>query len=69
MNEQILKFSNILDISNQLDRNQKSWCLEDFDQDSISTHQLELDQSQPLDKLASFDFKKIELDYECEPEQ
>jgi len=66
MNEQILKFSNILDISNQLDRNQKSWCLEDFDQDSISTHQLELDQSQPLNKLASFEFKKIELDYECE---
>jgi len=31
-------------------------------------HQLELDQSQPLDKLASFDFKEIELDYECEPD-
>ena len=43
LNEQILKFSNTLNISNQLDRNQESWCLEDFDQDSISTHQLELD--------------------------
>jgi len=43
MNEQILKFSNIIDISNQLDRIQESWCLDNFDQDSISTRQLELD--------------------------
>ena len=37
----------------------------DFDQDSISTYQLEHDQSQTLDKLASFHFNEIELD--CEP--
>ena len=30
-NEQILKFSNILDISNQLDRSQELWYLEDLD--------------------------------------
>ena len=46
----------------------ESWCFGDFDQDSISTHQLELDQSQTLDKLARFDFKEIELDCECEPD-
>ena len=41
-------------------------CLEDFDQDSISSHQIELDQSQPLNKLVSFQFNEIELDCECE---
>ena len=68
MNEQILKLSTILDIFNQLDRNQESWCLENFDQDSISSHQFELDQSQPLDKLASFYFNEIELDCETNPQ-
>jgi len=65
MNEQILKLSTILDISNQLDRSQESRCLKNFNQDSISLHQVELDQFQPLDKLASFHFNEIELD--CEP--
>ena len=50
-----------------IDRNEESWCLEDFDQDSISSHQFELNQSQSLDKLKSFNFNKIELDCECEP--
>jgi len=61
-------FSIILDCPNQIERIQESWCLGDIDQDSISLHQLELDQSQILDKLASFHFKKIELDCECEPD-
>ena len=47
MNDQISKLSNILELSNQIGRNQESWCLEDFDQDSLSSYQLEHDQSQP----------------------
>ena len=50
-----------------IDRNQESWCLENFNQDSISSHQPELDQSLAFDKLASFSFNEIELDCECEP--
>ena len=65
MNDQISRLSNILD---QVDRNQESFCLEDLDQNSISSHQYELDQSQSLDKLASLNFNEIELDYECEPD-
>ena len=34
----------ILDCPNQFDRNEESWYLGDFDQDSISSHKLELDQ-------------------------
>jgi len=58
----------ILDTSSHIDENQESWYLEDFDQDSISPQNLELDQYQPIDKLASFHFNDIELDYECEPD-
>ena len=65
MNDQISRLSNILE---HLDRNQESFCLEDLDQNSISSHQYELAQSQSLDKLASFNFNEIELDYECEPD-
>ena len=54
--------------SNHIDENQKSWNLEDFDQDSISPQNLKLDQYQPIDKLASFHFNEIELEYECEPD-
>ena len=32
------------------------------------SHKLELDQYQPIDKLASFHFNKIELEYECDPD-
>ena len=53
---------------NHIDRNQESWCLGDFNQDSISSHHIELDQSRTLDKLASFHFMKIDLDCECEPD-
>ena len=67
MNEQIFRLSNILELSNQIDRNQESWCLEDLDQSLISSHQRELDQSQPLDKLASFNFNEIELDCDVNP--
>jgi len=52
---------------NHIDENQVSWNLEDFDQDSISPQNLELDQYQPIDKLTSFHFNEIELEYECEP--
>ena len=38
MNEQISRLSNILELTNQIDRSQESWCLEDLDQDSISSH-------------------------------
>jgi len=58
----------IPDTSSHIDETTESWCLRDFDHDSISTHQLELDQSQILDRLASFHFKEIELDCECEPD-
>ena len=42
----------ILDNSSHIDENQESWYLEDFDQDSISPQNLELDQYQPIDELA-----------------
>ena len=40
--------------------------LEIFNQDSISPHNFELDQYQPIDKLASFHFNEIELEDECD---
>ena len=49
-----------------VDRNEESWCLGDIDQDSISSHEFELDQLQTLDKLASFSFNEIELECECD---
>ena len=45
-----------------IDENQESRCLGDFDQDSISPHTHELDQYQPIDKLASFHFNEIKLE-------
>ena len=42
INEQILKFSSILDISNQFDGNQESWCREDVDEDWILNINLNL---------------------------
>ena len=61
MNDQISRLSNILELTNQVDRNQESFCLEDLDQNSISSHQYELAQPQSLDKLASFNFNEIRL--------
>ena len=57
----------IPDTSSHIDENQESWCLGDFNQKSISSHKLELDQFQILDKLASFPFNEIELKCECDP--
>jgi len=51
-----------------IDRNEESWCHGDFDQDSISPQHLKLNKYQSIDKLASFPFNEIELDYECEPD-
>ena len=56
----------IPDTSSHIDENQELWCLEDFDQDSISPQNVKHDQYQPIDELASFHFNEIELDYECE---
>jgi len=58
----------IPDTSSHIDKNKESWNLEDFDQDSISSHKLELDQFKTLDKLASFSFNEIELENECDPD-
>jgi len=60
--------STIPDCPNHIDRNEESWCLRDFDQDSISSHKLKLDQFQSLDKLANFSFNEIELECECDPD-
>ena len=61
-------FLTIFDSPSPIDKTDKSWCLEDLDQNSITSHQHELDQSQLLNKLASFNFDEIELDCECEPD-
>jgi len=53
----------IPDTFSHIDENQELWYLEDFDQDSISPQNLELDQYQPVDELVSFHFNEIELDY------
>jgi len=55
-------YSTILDWPSHIDRNEECWCLEDFDQDSISSHKFELNQFQTLNKLTSFPFNEIELD-------
>jgi len=46
----------------------KNQCLGSYNQDSISSHHLELRQYQPFDKLASFHFNEIELENECDPD-
>jgi len=46
----------ILDTSSHIDENQESWYLGDYDQDSISSQNFELEQYQLIDKLASFHF-------------
>jgi len=57
----------IPDTFNHIDDNQELWYLKDFDQDSISLQNLELDQYQPIEKLANFHFNKIEVERECDP--
>ena len=61
-------FLTILDCPSHIEKNKESWCLGDFIQESISSHKLELDQFQTLDKLASFSFNEIELECECDPD-
>jgi len=63
-----IKSLTIPDTSNHINENKGLWNLEDFDQDSISSHKLELDQFQTLDKLVSFSFNEIELECECNPD-
>jgi len=61
-------FLTIFDSPSSTNETEESWCLGDLDQNSISSHQYELDQSQPMDKLASFNLNEIELDCECKPD-
>ena len=61
-------FLTIFDSPSPIDETNESWCLGDLDQNSISLHQRELDQSQLMDKLTSCNFNEIELDCECEPD-
>ena len=69
-NEKILHTQSLTipNTSSHIDENQQSWYVEDFNEDSISPQNLELDQYQPIDKLTSFHFNKIELEYECDPD-
>jgi len=62
-NEETLPIQSLTipDTSNHIDGNQKSWYLEDYNQDSISPQNFELVQYQPIDKLSSFYFNEIEL--------
>ena len=66
------QFLTIPDTSNLIDLAQESWCFESFNQYSISSQPLELDQYQSfknrIDNLVSYHFNKIELEHECEPE-
>jgi len=55
----------IPDYPSYIDRNQESWCLGDFNKESIFSQHIKLDQCQPIDKLATFHFKEIEFEYEC----
>jgi len=56
----------ITNTSIHIDENEESWYF--FDQDLVSPENLELDQYQPIDKLVSFHFNKIELKHECDPD-
>ena len=56
----------VLDTSSHINGNQESWYLEDYDQNSISPQNFELDQYQTIDKLASFYFNEIDLEQKCE---
>ena len=61
-------YSTIPDCLSHIDRNKESRCLRGFNQESISSYILELNQFQTLNKLASFSFNKIELECECDPD-
>ena len=55
----------IPDYPSHINNNEESWYLGDFNQESISSRRLELDQFQTLDKLASFSVNEIEFECEC----
>ena len=67
-NEETLptQFLTIPDTSSHIIENQESWYLEDYDEDSISPQNFELDQYQSIDKLVSFHFNEIKLEDECD---
>jgi len=58
----------IFDFPNYINKTEGSWCLESYNQDSISSHHLQLNQYQSLDKLASFHFNELKLEHECDPD-
>ena len=72
MSQKILSYQPLTNpyISNSIDWTQESCCFEN--QDSISAHQIELDQissfESPVDILASYLFSEIELEHKCDPE-
>ena len=70
MNEETLPitFFTISDCPSHIDRYQESWCLEDFNQDSVFSNHHELEQYLSIDKLASFHFNEIKLEHECDPD-
>jgi len=57
-------FSTIPNSPSHID--EESWYLGDFNQDSISPHNFELNQYQHIDKLASFHINEIELEDKCD---
>jgi len=61
-NKQMLptQFLTIFDTFSHINGNQESWYLEDYDQNSISSQNFELDQYQAINKLVSFQFNEIE---------
>ena len=58
-------FSTIPEFSSHIDMTQESCCVGSYNKDSISSHHVELDQYQTIDKLASFHFNEIEFEHEC----
>ena len=62
----------IPDISKAIDLTQESWYSESFNQDSVSSQPLELDQYQSfenhINNLTSYHFSEIKLEHECDPE-
>jgi len=51
----------IPDFSNHIDRDKESLCLENFNQDSISSHHLELDNTKPFTNWQVFISTKLNL--------
>jgi len=56
----------IPDFLSHIDKIQDSWCLRNFNQDSIPSHHFELDRYQTFNKLTSFYFNEIEFEHESD---